>query len=77
MDSEKIDFRKFNQNFKVEILRELNFEKELENLKKTRSNFWFYKDIYIPRPYTFPDFKDYIDLKRFLIMEYTPGLRIN
>jgi len=39
MDSEKIDFRKFNQNFKVEILRELNFEKELENLKKTRSNF--------------------------------------
>ena len=68
-----IDLRRLNVNFQKSLVKELNFKTELANLERTRNNFRYYDDLYMPQAGKYA-FKC---SPRTMVMEFVKGTRID
>lgn len=70
-NNKSIDFRKFNDHFRMSLVKELDFKQEVVNLERTRNNFKHYKGMYLPKTYVMKS------SSRVIVMEFCRGLRID
>lgn len=70
-DDQTMDFRRFNDHFRMSLVKELDFANELVNCERTRNHFRGYDDLYMPKTYLFKS------SRRTLVMEFVRGMKID
>lgn len=70
-NNKSIDFRKFNEHFRMSLVKELDFKQEVVNLERTRNNFKGYTGMYLPKTYVMKS------SSRAIVMEFCRGQRID
>jgi aarF domain-containing kinase len=70
-ENKSIDFRKFNDHFRMSLVRELDFKQEVVNLERTRNNFKGYDSLYLPKTYVMKS------SRRCIVMEFCRGTKID